>query len=203
MLVSPLAYFTDDCVWMTLTISFITIPIVPFWWFLEESIHWNISKGNVKEVKKQLRKIAKFNNVELDEKMVSEVLNEDVRHEADLIKSRISLQVHDELKAKSEELLGLKSEDLLQKQKPKIRDLFKTPKIRSITISLSIMWFTNVTCYYGLQLSTDQISGANVFLSYLILAFVEIPAVFISLPLIYRYFDNYRFFQKKICCLLK
>ena len=186
MLVSPLAYFIDDSVWMTLSISIIIISITPFWWFIGESIHWNISKGNVKEVKKQLRKIAKFNNVELDEKMVSEVLNEDVRHEADLIKSRISLQVQDELKAKSEELLGLKSEDLLQKQKPQIRDLFKTPKIRSITISLSIMWLTIMICYYGLQLSTDQISGANVFLSYLILAFVEIPAVFISLPLIYR-----------------
>ena len=176
-----IGYFIRDSFWLTIFITLPTLAIIPFWWFLEESIHWNISKGRTDEVKKQFRKMAKFNKVKLDEALVSEMLDDDVMREAELIRSRHSLR-SDHDKHDSEPLNRQSSQKVLEKEGVRFWDLFLTPRIRYISFALTCLWLANTLCYYGLQMAAELIKNVNFFMSFFILAVVEVPSIIITMP---------------------
>ena len=174
-IVSPLAYLCQNSSLLILAVTFPIFMIIPGWWFLEESIHWNLSKGNIKQVKKQLKRIARFNKVSLDEHLVDEAVEE-----AGLLKATAT-----EKQEHHDEIIEAYENDL-KEEKANFSHLFRTPRLRAITISFAIIWMVNHLCYYGLQMAADRIPGTSIFVSYSIFALVEVPAVLLSIPILYK-----------------
>lgn len=56
-----------------------------------------------------------------------------------------------------------------------VSDLFKTPNLRMKTLNVCLCWFANSIAYYGLSLSTGNLSG-NPFFMLFIMGLVEYPS---------------------------
>ncbi|KAL1490828.1 hypothetical protein ABEB36_013455 [Hypothenemus hampei] len=59
-------------------------------------------------------------------------------------------------------------------------DLFKTPRLRKMTLNICLAWFANSLVYYGLSLNTSSIKG-NPYLVLFIMGLVEIPSYIITI----------------------
>lgn len=56
-----------------------------------------------------------------------------------------------------------------------LSDLFKTPNLRMKTLNVCLCWFANALAYYGLSLSSGNLSG-NPYLILFIMGAVELPS---------------------------
>lgn len=64
-------------------------------------------------------------------------------------------------------------------------DLVRTPTMRKWTLNLFFNWIVNAMVYYGLSLSAANLSN-NVYVSFSVMALVEIPAIALSTVLLKR-----------------
>ena len=79
----------------------------------------------------------------------------------------------------SPELLRISDEDTKNvdpaETKLGIKDMFKTPEVRKITIVMFINWIVVTLGYYGISMGAANLGG-NVFVSNTLLALIEIPS---------------------------
>ncbi|KAI4458533.1 solute carrier family 22 member [Holotrichia oblita] len=61
-----------------------------------------------------------------------------------------------------------------------VLDLFRTPKMRKITLLLSVIWFAVYLIYYGLVLNVGNIGG-DLYINSVLSGLVEVPAIAISI----------------------
>lgn len=80
-----------------------------------------------------------------------------------------------------------------------IMDLFRTPKMRKITILLLMIWFVIYLVYYGLVLNVSNIGG-DIYLNSVIGGLVEIPADIISLVFLLKMGRRWPFLWTFIVC---
>ena len=125
------------------------------WFFLPESPRWLIAEGKTEEARRVIQNAAKINKVKLSQDLF----------EAD----------PNETKAKEEPTEEIPVYGF--------SDMFRRSQIL-ITLSLFICWPVITLLFYGLTLSADKIKMTdNVFLSYILVCLLEIPA-YLALPLI-------------------
>lgn len=86
--------------------------------------------------------------------------------------SKVNLDVA-EFVSKGEAQVRTKSEEA------GITDLFKSPRLRNMTLNVCLCWFANSIVYYGLSLSTGSFKG-NPFFILFIMGMVEIPSYVIT-----------------------
>ena len=128
------------------------------WFFLPESPRWLIANGKIESAREVIDKAAKVNKVKLTPDIF----------EADLEEN----QSKEDTASVAEEMpvYGL-------------MDMFRKSQIM-ITGALFVCWPVVTLLYYGLSLSADKIKlTPNVYLSYVLVALIEIPA-YIILPLV-------------------
>ncbi|CAH1786247.1 unnamed protein product [Owenia fusiformis] len=65
-------------------------------------------------------------------------------------------------------------------------DLLRTPNIRKNSLIQFYIWFVTSMVYYGLSLGAGSLSGSP-YLNYLLNAAVEIPAVILKIPLMWKF----------------
>ncbi|XP_066245134.1 organic cation transporter protein [Euwallacea similis] len=58
-------------------------------------------------------------------------------------------------------------------------DLFKTPRLRKMTLNVCLAWFANSLVYYGLSFNTGSLKG-NPYLILFVMGIVEIPSYIIT-----------------------
>ena len=151
----------------------ITIPFFaafPAWLILAESVHWNLAKGNMEEVKKQLRKIAKFNKVHFDENSIDHMTNANGVDKRKRRNDENDISVQENLIT----VVKLQSEKTLARGG--VKDLFSTPKLRLITICISFLLVGNMVANFGLQTGAESITNSNIYLTSAMFSLVEIPA---------------------------
>jgi len=123
------------------------------WFFLPESPRWFIANGKKEQAKKVVERAAAVNKV----KLTPDAFLPD--EEAGKPEAEVELPVY-----------GLK-------------DMFRKSQLR-ITLAMFICWPVITMLYYGLSLSADKIHMTdNVYLSYILVSLIEMPA-YIFLPLI-------------------
>lgn len=84
--------------------------------------------------------------------------------------------------------VNLNSTDFVAKSPTKTRkevedagmmDLFKTPRLRKMTLNVCLAWFANSLVYYGLSLSTGSLKG-NPYLILFIMGSIELPSYVVT-----------------------
>ncbi|XP_014275934.1 organic cation transporter protein isoform X1 [Halyomorpha halys] len=137
--------------WRTLQIA-LTLPGIAFftyWWFVPESVRWQLTKGRWEEAKKSLRAVAAENKKTLPESVLDELCT----------------QLENEKKMDS----------AAGKEKPSILHLFKYPNMRKKSLVIFFLWFVSSGTYYGLSWNTSNLGG-NEYINFVISGTVEVPA---------------------------
>ncbi|XP_004076416.1 solute carrier family 22 member 6 isoform X1 [Oryzias latipes] len=147
LLLAGIAYFIRDWRWLTLAVS---LPFYVFflisWWF-HESSRWLALNNKHEEAVKTLKSVARFNGRhEEGEKLDIKMLQESMKKEMSSSKGSYS-----------------------------VLDLFRTPKMRKMTICLSAVWLSTSFAYYGLAMDLQKF-GVDIYLIQVIFGAVDIPA---------------------------
>lgn len=132
--------------------------IFVYYWLLDESNRWLLSKGRYQDVIKNAEKIAKTNGKEPSAETM-EPLHYNAKHE-----SEFNIVTEDpKTKPPSAYYLVIKSKILVLR-----------------LLKCSFWWITCVFCFYGLSINSVALAG-SLHLNFVLAAFVEIPAHFLGL----------------------
>ncbi|XP_075979428.1 organic cation transporter protein-like [Anticarsia gemmatalis] len=168
MTLSGLSWLLKD--WRTL-LRVIYAPsclIFSYLWILNESVRWLISKGRHEEALVILRKAAKMNKVELSEPGLAPLC------ELEKDKPREDKEDKEEGENKAEE-------------KPSIFfQVIRSSIIRRRLVTCSFLWITCTFVYYGLSINSVSLAG-NMYVNFMLVAFIEIPANFCCLFVLDRF----------------
>ncbi|KAM3961651.1 organic cation transporter protein [Aphomia sociella] len=136
--------------------------IVSYFWILNESVRWLLSKGRNEKAVKILNKAAKMNNVILSEEHLAPLYElEKASAEPDNEKDNLS----NSSKVKNETPL---------------MQVIKSSIIRRRVAVCSFLWITCTFVYYGFSINSVSLPG-NKYVTFMMVAFVEIPANFVCL----------------------
>ncbi|KAJ0062080.1 hypothetical protein NL108_015247, partial [Boleophthalmus pectinirostris] len=142
-----IAYFVRDWRWLTLAVS---LPFYGFFlvsWWLHESSRWLVLNHQPEKAIKNLKSVARINGRrEEGEKIDLKVVQESMQKEMSNSKGTYT-----------------------------ILDLFKTPTMRRMTLSLAAVWFSTSFAYYGLALDLQKF-GVDMYLIQIIFGCADIPA---------------------------
>lgn len=147
LILAVIAYFLRDWRWLTLAVS---LPFYVFfliaWWF-HESARWLALNNKPDIAVKNLQSVAKFNGYkEEGEKINIKMLQESMKKELSCAQGSYS-----------------------------VLDLFRTPHMRVMTLSLSAVWLSTSFAYYGLAMDLQKF-GVDIYLIQVIFGAVDIPA---------------------------
>ncbi|XP_062867369.1 solute carrier family 22 member 6 [Trichomycterus rosablanca] len=147
LILAGVAYNIQDWRWLTLAVS---LPFYIFflysWWFLE-SARWLVLTRKSEQAVKNLKSVARCNNRQSEgDKINLEMLEESMKKEMSCSHNTYS-----------------------------VVDLLRTRTMRTITLCLSVVWFSTSFAYYGLAMDLQKF-GVNIYLIQVIFGAVDIPA---------------------------
>ncbi|XP_014247403.1 organic cation transporter protein isoform X2 [Cimex lectularius] len=148
VLTAGFAYLIKDWRMLQLALTLPGIVFFSYWWFIPESVRWQLTKGKTEEARDTLAAVAKENKKHLDENLVNDLF---AQTEAER-KSNIS-----------------------KGEKPSLFDLFKHKNLRQKSLVIFFLWFVNSGTYYGLSWNTSNLGG-NEYVNFIISGAVEVPA---------------------------
>ncbi|XP_037543936.1 solute carrier family 22 member 6-like [Nematolebias whitei] len=142
-----LAYFIRDWRWLTLSVSLPSYAFFLSSWWLHESSRWLALNNKPEQAVQALKSVARFNgHHEEGEKIDVKMLQESMKKEMSCSQRSYS-----------------------------VLDLFRTPKMRIITVCLSAVWLSTSFAYYGLAMDLQKF-GVDIYLIQVIFGAVDIPA---------------------------
>ncbi|KAJ8383083.1 hypothetical protein SKAU_G00038610 [Synaphobranchus kaupii] len=141
------AYFIRSWRILLLVLTLPGFLYIPLWWFIPESPRWLLAQGRLKEAEDIVRVAAKKNGVR---------------------PPRVIFREEDSTKL-------MENDTDHPKRSYTYLDLVRTSKMRNITIINAITWFSVTMSYYGLSLSTPNMSG-DAYLNCLLSAVMELVA---------------------------
>ncbi|CAG5874056.1 solute carrier family 22 member 6 [Menidia menidia] len=147
LLLAAIAYFLRDWRWLTLAVSLPFYVFFLFSWWFHESSRWLALNNKPEQAVKTLQSVARFNG----------------RHEE---AEKIDIKMLQE---------SMKKEMSCSHGSYTILDLFRTPKMRIMTICLSAVWLSTSFAYYGLAMDLQKF-GVDIYLIQVIFGAVDIPA---------------------------
>ncbi|XP_047493760.1 organic cation transporter protein-like [Penaeus chinensis] len=162
------AYLVRDWRWLQLTVSLPCLLFLPALFFLDESPRWLAVEGRQEKALRILKKAAKMNRVEIqsDEKILS-ILKDDQKE----VQEKAT---HGNYKDKVKEYFEVAV------------ILFRTPRLRIITIVMYFDYLVTGLVYFGLSLSGGNFS-TNPFLYMALMGLMEVPGNTFVIPIITRF----------------
>ncbi|XP_043271469.1 organic cation transporter protein-like [Venturia canescens] len=150
-----IAYFVADWRWTIVATSVPLVLAIATPWVVPESARWLVSQGQVDKAITILRRFERLNGTK-----VSENVYTNFKNSCDRIR-------------KAEEL----------EKSYSVLDLFKSPRLRNVTILLIIIWMAVSLVFDGHVRNVDNL-GLNVFITFTIASATELPAdTFLTLVL--------------------
>ncbi|XP_007934404.1 solute carrier family 22 member 7 [Orycteropus afer afer] len=145
MLLALVGYLIRDWRWLLLAVTLPCVPGILSFWWVPESARWLLTQGRVEEAHRYLLRCARLNG--------QPVREDDLSQEA---LSKV---------AAGERVL----------QRPSYLDLFRTPRLRHISLCCMVVWFGVNFSYYGLSLNVSGL-GLNLYQTQLLFGVVELPS---------------------------
>ncbi|XP_072028153.1 organic cation transporter protein-like [Amphiura filiformis] len=211
-LITPIAYLLPNWRHLQMTISLVCLIGIPFYWFIQESIRWLISRGRLEEAEQILQKIAKFNHISAPRKF--------------LTSSKYVTEKMAQLEAPEEPCLTVETRDFAdddhgslgethvsrdtsdaKPEETKIVDFVEeNDGINGHSDSApTSQKFVNSVVYYGLSLNSVNLAG-NKYLNIFLLCVVEIPcSIFVIIALKWcprRWCQSISFLIAGVFCIL-
>ncbi|XP_042528038.1 solute carrier family 22 member 7 isoform X2 [Dipodomys spectabilis] len=145
LLLALVGYLIRDWRWLLLAATLPCVPGILSIWWVPESARWLLTQGRVEEARGYLLRCARLNGQSVGE---------------------------DEL---SQEALNKVAEGERVVQRPSYLDLFRTPRLRHISLCCVVVWFGVNVSYYGLTLDLSGL-GLDVYQTQLLFGAVELPS---------------------------
>ncbi|XP_032718012.1 solute carrier family 22 member 7 isoform X1 [Lontra canadensis] len=145
MLLALVGYLIRDWRWLLLAVTLPCAPGILSLWWVPESARWLLTQGRVEEAHRYLLRCARLNG---------QLVGED---------------------GLSREALNKVATRERVVQRPSYLDLFRTPRLRHISLCCMVMWFGVNFSYYGLSLDVSGL-GLNVYQTQLLFGVVELPS---------------------------
>ncbi|XP_073484765.1 solute carrier family 22 member 7-like [Aquarana catesbeiana] len=139
-----LAYLLRDWRWLLVAITAPLVPAVISVWWVPESARWLLAKGRAKEAEAVLMQCAAANGCSLDA----------------FRKNSESIQALAEAEPSSHTYSYI--------------DLFRTPRLRRISVCCGLVWFAVAFSYYGIILNVSSF-GFDIYLTHFLYSLVEFP----------------------------
>lgn len=165
-------YLLRDWRWLMFTVCLPSLLFLPALWFIDESPRWLIVKGRHQEALRVLRRAAKWNKVKLphDEELLTVMAEIQKEQEDGRSQGRASSSaLVDHLRSAGNELIIL----------------FKTRRIRTLTLYLYVNYVVAGLVYYGLSLGGDKF-GVDPFVYMSLSGAMEIPGSTLTIPMVDR-----------------
>ncbi|XP_045397968.1 solute carrier family 22 member 7 [Lemur catta] len=145
MLLALVGYLIRDWRWLLLAVTLPCAPGILSLWWVPESARWLLTQGRVEEAQKHLLRCARLNGRPVGEDGLSREALSKV--------------------AAGERVV----------RRPSYLDLFRTPRLRHISLCCMVVWFGVNFSYYGLSLDVAGL-GLNVYQTQLLFGAVELPS---------------------------
>lgn len=153
-------YYQNNFTAFKLAMSIPSLLIILYYFVLQESPRWLLTRQMHKKAIKSMSKAARFNGRSLSEKTISKIERQSIR------------AIHS---ATAQSFSGLSFWDVVRNRTLVWR-----------LIVLSLVWIFALFAYYGVILSSTQIHE-NKYLSFIIIALAEIPGVFLAILTLDRF----------------
>lgn len=173
-----LAYFITDWRHLQIVISAASAIWIVFFWALPESLIWLTAAGRYDEAEEILHRIARWNGVRVFPGQIRLKRPEDAIDARRL--SRLQVKRESIFYAISPDTINTDIATITVPMNVPFMDLFTDACMRKHLFACSLLWFANNLVYYGLIMSSSAMAG-NRFLNFLIMGFVELPAICIAL----------------------
>lgn len=167
------AYLVREWRMLQLTVSLLCLAFLPTLWFMDESPRWLAVRGQHRRALRVLQRAARWNGVALppeDELLL--LLKDGVKDEA-------MVRPHQDARAHT-------ARGWFRRRLDEAFILFRTPRLRTITLSLYTNYLLVGAVYFGLSLSGGDLSS-DPFLYMVLTGVVELPAYTLVIPLVARY----------------
>ncbi|XP_045598525.1 organic cation transporter protein isoform X2 [Procambarus clarkii] len=169
------AYLIREWQWLQLAVSLPALLLLPALWFLDESPRWLIVNGHFERALEVLRRAARWNNTSLPPTQDLTLLMRAIQKESTIAK---------------EAARGEPSEDQGCQQTTchcflRRLTLFRTPKLRLLTLVLSFNFFMVSATFYGMSLNAVNYS-ADPFVYMVVGGLVEVPGYTVMAPIVAR-----------------
>ncbi|XP_058410294.1 solute carrier family 22 member 7 isoform X1 [Diceros bicornis minor] len=145
MLLALVGYLIRDWRWLLLAVTLPCAPGIVSLWWVPESARWLLTQGRVEEAHMYLLRCARLNGRPVGEDSLSQEVLSKV--------------------AAGERVV----------RRPSYLDLFRTPRLRYISLCCMVMWFGVNFSYYGPSLELSGL-GLNVYHTQLLFGAVELPS---------------------------
>ncbi|XP_068230265.1 organic cation transporter protein-like [Palaemon carinicauda] len=161
------AYLIRHWRWLQFAVSIPGILVLPFLWLMDESPRWLAVTGRRDCALRVLKKAARLNRTTLphDGKVLT------ILSESEQEKPEKQKQEKKEIKT------------IIREQMANLGILYRTPKLRLITLSLYGAYFIVNMGYYGLSLSGGNLSN-NPFVFMILSGLMEVPAYSLTVPIV-------------------
>jgi MFS family permease len=177
---SPLAYFIKKWREIRLVI-FVVLSLlsVTSFWLCQESVRWLISMSKIDEAKQIIDRITKYNR--LDKKQ---------GEPAFMQKRKVLSIMLRELKSYNKEAKERENNNIAvvnnHRSNDRIIDIVKNHKFRMYILIMALNWFATALVYDGLTYLNNYI-GENIFINWVSMNLIELPAQFMCYFVISRY----------------
>uniref|UniRef100_A0A8D1K5J8 Solute carrier family 22 member 7 n=2 Tax=Sus scrofa TaxID=9823 RepID=A0A8D1K5J8_PIG len=145
MLLALVGYLIRDWRWLLLAVTLPCAPGILSLWWVPESARWLLTQGRVEDAHRYLLRCARLNGRPVGEDGLSREALSKV--------------------AAAERVV----------RRPSYVDLFRTPRLRHISLCCMVVWFGVNFSYYGLSLDVSGL-GLNVYQTQLLFGAVELPS---------------------------
>ncbi|XP_057555262.1 solute carrier family 22 member 7 [Hippopotamus amphibius kiboko] len=145
MLLALVGYLIRDWRWLLLAVTLPCAPGILSLWWVPESARWLLTQGRVEEAHRYLLRCARLNGQPVGEDGLSREALNKV--------------------AAAERVV----------RRPSYLDLFRTPRLRHISLCCMVVWFGVNFSYYGVSLDVSGL-GLNVYQTQLLFGAVELPS---------------------------
>ncbi|XP_068208623.1 organic cation transporter protein-like [Palaemon carinicauda] len=168
---SGFGYLIRDWRWLMTVASLPSLLLIPGLWLLDESPHWLVVRGRYREALQVLKKASRWNNSSLpsDEEVI--LILKSTAVPAPKIK-------HEEEGEKWLSILKRKASDLFI--------LFRTPRLRTISLVLHLNFFVIDMTYYGVTYSGGNFD-IDIYSYIALLGLTEVPSRLLIHPILSRF----------------
>ncbi|XP_037785909.1 organic cation transporter protein-like [Penaeus monodon] len=169
------AHLLRDWKWLQLAVSLPGLILLPVLWFLDESPRWLVTRGQFDRAQKILEKAAHWNDVQLPPPGQLERLMRNIQKETILAKEEIMADHEGALPLRRRIwLVGLK-----------VFVLFRTPRLRRITLLIYLKFLMVSMVFFGIELNTGRFT-INPFLYMSVMGVMDLPAYTLMAPILVR-----------------